>query len=128
MSKSNLTYEIQKKIFKNENSKIAYKECMKWLAVNVFGKEEISKNISVQITKDQKAKIPTFTVTLFVNTDEVECKDRFCMKCKNLYASFFQIEKMNCEECKLKAYHKNNKQYMESMIEIYKKIFEGAEQ
>lgn len=126
MLKNNLSYKILEKTFKDENSKEAYKQVLKWLAVNVVGKEEISKNTSYQIIKDQKAKIPTFKLILYVNADESECSSNFCMKCKNMYASFFQIEKMHCEECKLNAYHKHNKKYMESIVTVYQKIMEDS--
>lgn len=125
--KNDLACEVYKKIFKNENSKLAYKECMKWLACNVVGKEEISQNISFQILKDHKEKIPTFIVHLYLKVEEEKCREMFCEKCRNMYSSFYQIQKMHCEECKFNTFRKHNKQYLEGMVQIYKKIFEGAE-
>lgn len=120
---TNLSYEIFSKTFKNKISKQAYMNCMKWLAVNVFSKEEISKNVSVKIEKE-KSKIPTFRLTLYVDIDQNNIKGRFCDKCKHLYATFYQVEKMNCLECKINAYMKNSDSYCQGIVNLYKKIFE----
>jgi hypothetical protein len=124
--KTVLSYEIFSKIFKNKISKNAYMDCLKWLAINVYSKEEISKNVSVKIEK-QKTKIPTFKLTIFVDIDTGNIKGRFCDKCKNIYASFYQVEKMNCLECKVNAYIKNSNSYCSGIVKIYKKIFEELE-
>lgn len=120
---TNLSYEIFSKTFKNKISKNAYMDCVKWLAINVFSKDEISKNVSVKIEK-QKTKIPTFKLTLYVDIDQNNIEGRFCEKCKHLYATFYQVEKMNCLECKVNAYIKNSDSYCKGIIKIYKKIFE----
>lgn len=123
---TNLSYEIFSKKFKNEKSKEAYMSCVKWLAVNVFSKEEISKNVSVKIEKE-KSKTPTFKLTVFVNIDKDNIKGRFCEKCKSVYASFYQVEKMNCLECKANAYIKNSDSYCKGIVKMYQKIFEEIE-
>ena len=120
---TNLSYEIFSKTFKNKISKNAYMDCVKWLAINVFSKDEISKNVSVKIEK-QKTKIPTFKLTLYVDIDQNNIEGRFCEKCKHLYATFYQVEKMNCLECKVNAYIKNSDSYCKGIVKIYKKIFE----
>lgn len=123
---TNLSYEIFSKKFKNEKSKEAYMSCMKWLAVNVFSKEEISKNVSIKIEKE-KAKTPTFKLTIFADIDNSYIKGRFCEKCKSLYATFYQVERMNCLECKVNAYIKNSDEYCKGIVKMYQKIFEGIE-
>lgn len=123
---TNLSYEIFSKKFKNEKSKEAYMSCVKWLAVNVFSKEEISKNVSVKIEKE-KSKTPTFKLTVFVNIDKDNIKGRFCEKCKSVYASFYQVEKMNCLECKANAYINNSDSYCKGIVKMYQKIFEEIE-
>ncbi len=120
---TNLSYEIFSKTFKNKISKNAYMDCVKWLAINVFSKDEISKNVSVKIEK-QKTKIPTFKLTLYVDIDQNNIEGRFCEKCKHLYATFYQVEKMNCLECKVNAYIKNSNSYCKGIVKIYQKIFE----
>ena len=123
---TNLSYEIFSKTFKNKISKEAYMSCMKWLAIHVFSKEEISKNVSVKIEK-VKAKIPTFKLTIFVNVDSDNIKGRFCEKCKSVYTTFYQVEKMNCLECKANAYIKNRDSYCKGIVKMYQKIFEEFE-
>lgn len=125
---TNLSYEIFSKIFRNKkSSKEAYMDCVKWLAINVFSKEEISKNVSVKIEK-QKSKVPAFKLILYVEIDRNNIKGRFCEKCKHIYNTFYQVEKMNCLECKVNAYMKNSDSYCKGIVEIYKKIFEGEEE
>lgn len=124
---TNLSYEIFSKIFKNKkSSKDAYMDCVKWLAINVFSKEEISKNVSVKIEKE-KSKIPAFRLTLYVDIDQNNIKGRFCDKCKHLYATFYQVEKMNCLECKINAYMKNSDSYCKGIVKMYQKIFEDID-
>lgn len=123
---TNLSYEIFTKTFKNKISKNAYMDCLKWLAINVLSKEEISKNTSFKIEK-QKTKTPTFKLTLFVDIDTQNIKGQFCGKCKSLYATFYQVEKMNCLECKANAYIKNSDSYCKGIVKMYKKIFEDFE-
>lgn len=124
---TNLSYEIFSKIFKSKISKDAYMDCIKWLAINVFSKDEISKYVSVKIEK-QKAKIPAFKLTLYVNIDQNNIKGKFCDKCKHLYATFYQVEKMNCLECKTNAYIKSSDSYCKGIVKIYQKIFEDIEE
>ena len=124
---TNLSCKIIQKTFKNKVSKTAYMEATKWLAIHVYGKDELSKNISVKIQKDKKTKIPTFIVTLFMDVDEDELQTKFCDQCKQIYSSFYQVEKMNCSECKIHAKHKMDNKYCKGLVEIYKKIFEEIE-
>ena len=124
---TNLSCKIIQKTFKNKVSKTAYMEATKWLAIHVYGKEELSKNISVKIQKDKKSKVPTFIVTLFVDASEGELQTRFCDQCKQIYSSFYQVEKLNCYECKVHAKHKMDNEYCKGLVEIYKKIFEEIE-
>lgn len=123
---TNLSYEIFSKIFKNKISKEAYMSCMKWLAIHVFSKEEISKNVSIKIEKE-KSKIPTFKIRIFVDIDQKNINGRFCDNCKHLYATFYQVEKMNCLECKVNAYIKNSDSYCKGIVKIYQKIFEDID-
>ena len=120
---TNFSYEIFSKTFKNKISKNAYMDCLKWLAINVFSKDEISKHVSIKIEK-QKTKIPTFKLTIFVDIDTENIKGQFCHKCKSIYTTFYQVEKMNCLECKVNAYRKNSEEYCKGIVKIYKKIFE----
>lgn len=123
---TNLSYEIFSKTFKNKISKEAYMSCMKWLAIHVFSKEEISKNVSIKIEKE-KSKIPTFKIRIFVDIDQENINGRFCDKCKHLYATFYQVEKMNCLECKVNAYIKNSDSYCKGIVKMYQKIFEDID-
>ena len=122
--KSICSYKIFSKIFKNKISKKAYLEAVKWLAINVYSKPEISENISVKIEK-KKANI--FEVSLFVDIKFDKIKGEYCDRCKHIYNTFYQVDKMNCDECKLNGYIKTNEKYAKGIVEFYKKIFEEKE-
>ena len=124
---SKVSYKILDKKFKNENSKQAYLDACKWIAQNIVSKKEISNNISIKITKIENVKIPTFNVELIVDVDRKKLQEDFCGKCKHIYNTFYQVDKMHCEECKMKAYCKTNDNYTKGLINIYKQIFEGKE-
>lgn len=121
---SNYSVKILTKTFKNKISKEAYLKATKWLALNVFSKPELSKNISVKIQKEEKSKIPTFTVTLFVDTKYDDMKRGYCDRCKHLFNTFYQVDKMNCNECKMNGFVKTNEKYVRNIVDFYKKIFE----
>lgn len=117
-----ISYKVLTKSFKNEVSKKAYLEATKWLAVKVFGRPELAKNLSVKIEKKEKVKIPTFDVTIFVDIEEEKLKYDFCSKCQRIYNTFYQVDKMHCDECKLNAYHKSNDHYTKGLIDLYTKM------
>ena len=121
---ANYSIKILTKTFKNKISKEAYLKATKWLALNVFSKPELSKNISVKIQKEEKSKIPTFTVTLFVDTKYDDMKREYCDRCKHLFNTFYQVDKMNCNECKMNGFVKTNEKYVRNIADFYKKIFE----
>lgn len=118
------SYKIFSKTFKNKISKKAYLEATKWLAINVYSKPEISENISVKIEK-KKANI--FEVSLFVDIKFDKIKGEYCDRCKHIYNTFYQVDKMNCDECKLNGYIKTNEKYAKGIVDFYKKIFEEKE-
>ena len=119
--------KIYEKEFKNKISKKAYLDACKWLAQNVYKDENLSKNVSVKIEKKKEAKIPTFKVIIFGDVDEGKLEEDFCSKCKRLHSIMYCIEKMNCDECKMKGFEKTNKRYCEGLLNIYRKIIEDNE-
>lgn len=121
------SYKIFSKTFKNKISKKAYLEAAKWLAINVYNNPEVSKNISIKIQKEEKCKIPTFEVSLFVDIRFDKIKGEYCDRCKHIYNTFYQVDKMNCDECKLNGYIKTNEKYAKGIVDFYKKIFEEKE-
>ena len=127
MNKTKISYKILTKTFKDKISKNAYMKAIKWLAKNVFSHEELASNLSVKIEKNKKVKTPTFNVTLFVDVEEEKLKSDFCGKCRRIYNTFYQIDKMHCDECKMNAYLKRNEHYIDGLVDIYTKIFEEKE-
>lgn len=125
MKKANMSYKIFEKSFKNKISKKAYLEATKWLAINIFSKEQFAKNLSVKIEKKNEN---TFIISIFLDVDEKELKQRFCLNCQHLHNTFFQVEKVNCDECKMNAYRKTNEKYIEHMCEFYSKILNSGEE
>ena len=125
MKNTELSYKIFEKVFKNKIAKKAYLEAVKWLAINIISKEQFANNLSYKI---QKIKNNAVKISIFLDIDEKELKDKFCDKCKHVYATFYQVQKMNCDECKMNAYRKINEKYIENMCEFYKKILESGEE
>ena len=126
MTNANISYEILSKNFSNEVSKQAYMECVKWLATHVYNKQEIASNISVRITKDKKAKLPTFNLVIYLDVDRDKMKQDFCGHCKSLHSVFYSIDKINCNECKMNAYFKHNNKYAESLKNMFREIIENG--
>lgn len=126
---SNYSELLYEKKFSNEVSKKAYLNACKWLAQNVYGKVELSKYITVRITKDKinkkdKSQLPTFTVKLFMTINETEMKDSYCHKCKQLHTIFYSVEKPECQTCKLHGYRKQLQDNVEGLVDIWKDKFE----
>lgn len=96
------------KQFSNEDSKKAYLDACKWLAVNVYGKK-FSKDVSVRVTKlpiTKKSKIPTFNVELFATINGDEMEENHCHKCKQLHTIFYCIDYPDCKKCNFKKFKK----------------------
>lgn len=125
MAKNKISQKVFEKEFKNKESKKAYLNCCKWLAIHVFSKEELSKNLSIQINKKNDK---TFLLEIYFTIEEEKLKKDFCSTCQRLYATFYHSEKLNCEECKMRAYHKRNEQYTKGLVNIYEKIFKEIEE
>lgn len=121
-----ISYKIFEKKFKNEVSKKAYLESCKWVAEKIIKNEEIQKNVTYKIEKSD-SKIPTFIISVFLNLDEKKMKESFCKNCQHIYNTFYQVDKMNCNECKMRAYRKNIEDYSDGLIQIYKSMFEEEE-
>lgn len=127
MANANVSFEIYSKEFKSKVSKQAYMQCIKWLATHIYNKPEIAKSVSVRITKDQKSKIPTFNLIIYLDVDREELKKNFCGKCKTLHSIFYSIDKFNCDECKMNAYYKQNDKYARNLQRMFREIIEDEE-
>lgn len=114
-------YEIS---FSDKVSKQAYLKACKWLAQNVYSKDELSDYISVQIKKNKERQLPTFTVKLFITVNERDLCRSYCDKCKQLHTLFYSVDKVNCETCKLNGYRKNLHDNVKNMVEFWKGAFE----
>ena len=121
-----VSYKVFKKEFKNAESKQAYLLACKWIAQKIIKNEEIQKNVTYKIEK-KKSKVPTFIVEIFLNIEEEKLKENFCKNCQHIYNTFYQVDKMNCGECKMRAYRKNIEDYSKGLVDIYKSIFEEDE-
>lgn len=108
--------------FVNKVSKQAYLDACKWLAVNVYGKPDLSKYITVQITKEKKNM---FSVKLFMTIDEREIKTNYCLRCQQLHNLFYSIEKVDCNKCKLHAYRNELHNQVKNMVDFWKGEFEN---
>lgn len=122
-----MTYseKICEKEFSDEISKKAYLDLCRWLAVNVYNKDELSEHCLVNITKKKVAKgqLPTFVLTLHYSWDEQEAAHDYCQKCKQLNTLLYSVEKPNCQTCKLEGYRKQTKANFQNVISFYKEVF-----
>lgn len=119
--------EIISKEFRNEISKQAYLDACKWLAKNVVGKK-VSQYTSYKIIKKEKEKIPTFEVKIFMNVEAKELNEGFCKHCKMIYSAFYQVDKINCNDCKFNAYKKKMQNSFNTMKDFVTKQIEGDEE
>lgn len=115
--------EILKKEFSDKVSKKAYLDLCKWLAINVYSKDEFAKFLTVNVEK-KKSKLPTFILTIYVSFDVDKVNERHCTNCKYLTSTFYQIEKPNCNYCKFKAYLKRIEKEIKGMKDFYEKTIE----
>lgn len=113
--------------FSDKISKQAYLKACKWLAVNVYGKAELSKYASVSINKLTDCSLPTFKVELFITMDEYDMQFEYCKKCKSLHNLMYCVDKPNCETCKLNGYRQFMHNQTESLVKFWKEIFDAEE-
>lgn len=115
------------KEFKGYQSKQTYLDVCKWLAVHIFGKPEIAKNISVSIDKTTDKKVTIFTVTIYVKICTGEVKESFCKKCKTLHTVFYSVDHADCDNCKANAYFKELEKNIKGKADFFQKILEEEE-
>lgn len=116
---SEFLYECK---FTNKVSKQAYLDACKWLAINVYGKPDLSKYITVKITKEKKN---TFVVKLYMSIDEREVKVNYCLRCQQLHSLFYHVDKMDCTTCKMHNYRNELHNQVKNMVDFWKGEFEN---
>lgn len=112
--------------FSDKISKQAYLKACKWLAIKVYGKEELSKYVSVQIVKQKDTKLPTFTVSLYITVEEKGLKNDYCNKCRNLH-SLMSVGSPDCNTCKMQGYRSYLNSNTKNLVEFWREVFEGEE-
>lgn len=122
---SELFYKIE---FSDKVSKKAYLNACKWLATNVYSKDEFSEYVTVKITKNKERKLPTFTVKLFITIDEKEMCNEYCGKCKQLHTIFYSVDKPDCTACKLNGYRYKLHDNIKNLVAFWKEYLENAEE
>lgn len=110
-------YEIS---FSDKVSKQAYLKACKWLAINIYSKDELSDYITVQIKKNKERQLPTFTVKLFITVNEYELQRNYCDKCQQMHTLFYSVDKPNCDTCKMHGYRKQLHDNVKNMVEFWK--------
>jgi len=118
------TSKIFEKDFSDEISKNAYLKATKWLALNVYGKGNLSNHIVVQVNKLEKEKgqkETVFRVTLYFVVNFEELHNSHCNACKQS-TNLFMNNKPNCQECKYNAFIARIKYETENMAN---KLSEG---
>jgi hypothetical protein len=122
--------EIYKKKFSDEISKQAYLRACKWLAQNVYGNENISKNVSVKVEKlklTKKDNLPTFQITLYFMYDEQIEAAEYCHKCRQLHTILYSVDKPHCDECKMSAFLEIRNEHMRISAETIESIIDMRE-
>jgi len=120
------TSKIFEKDFSDEVSRQAYLKATKWLALNVYGKGNLSQHISVKITKLEKEKNKTetvFRVTLYFMANFEEMHNAHCNACRQS-TNLFMNNKPNCQECKFNAFLTRLKYENDNMVERLSERFE----
>ena len=117
-------FEIE---FSNKVSKKAYLNACKWLAVKVYGNEELSRYVSVQIVKQKERKLPTFTVSLYITVEEKDLKIEYCNKCKSLH-SLMSVGPPDCNTCKMQGYRNYLNSNTKNLVEFWREVFTNEEE
>lgn len=120
------TSKIFEKDFSDEVSKQAYLKATKWLAINVYGKGNLSEHITVKINKleekkDQKETVFRVELYFMVNFDEMQ--NSHCNVCRQT-TNMFMNNRPNCQECKFNAFLSRVKYETETMASRLSERFE----
>lgn len=118
---------VLEKQFQDKISKEAYLKACKWLAKNVYSKDELANNVQVKITKTIESKLPTFTVSIFAIENYSEFKTNLCKKCQTISTIFYQVEKPNCDYCKVSAFDKNMEKIIRNKVKFLREVLEDEE-
>lgn len=96
------TTEVYQKKVHGDNYKDAYKKAVKWLATNIISNDELSNEVTYNIVKDKKR--PSVTIKFYSGLNEKELEEKHCRICKEMHASFFINQEVNCGWCNTKSY------------------------
>ena len=113
--------------FSHKVSKQAYLNACKWLAVKVYGKEELTKYVTVQIIKQKDKKLPTFTVNLYITVEEKDQKIDYCNKCRSLH-SLMSVGSPDCNTCKMQGYRNYLNSNIKNLVEFWREAFISEEE
>lgn len=120
--------KVFEKKFLDENPKQAYLKACKWLAKNFYNKDELVEYFSVKIKREkEKNQFTSFIVTLYANVNGTEIDERFCKKCKSMYAIFYSIDKPKCEECKKNIYTSEMSKQLRSIKNLLQELCDSDE-
>lgn len=104
------------------NSKEAYLMACKWLAKNVISKKDEIGAYSYEIMKDDKAKNPTFVLTLYAVLDEAEINKKNCEVCREAHELFYVNNECNCNSCREQAYRRRMEEKLNIKAEYLKSV------
>ena len=113
--------------FSDKISKQAYLKACKWLAVNVWGKEELSKYVTASIRKNSSYTLPTFDVDLYITMDGHEKEGEYCQKCRSLHTVMYSIDRPECGTCRLRGCMDHMHGNIKSLVSFWKEAFENEE-
>lgn len=101
-----ITTKFFQKIFQHENSKKAYLEACKWVAINIVSITESDLHDTYWKVTREKSEIPTFKLELFASLEEHALEEHFCNVCKEFHNKFYINQEYNCAHCNRTAYMK----------------------
>lgn len=115
--------EIKRKEFSDEQSKEAYLKACKWLAKNIYSRDEFAKYLVVNIEKKKKCKLPTFVVKIYISINEDEVSELHCKMCRTKNNIFYQIDKTDCDFCVHTAYKRRLENFIKGIRDFYEENF-----
>ena len=98
----NISIKFYETTFTGKDYKEAYLKACKWIASNIIANDEISRDVTWKITKEND--LPSVGLKLYAVMNDNEHSNHFCKTCKEFHKLFYINQQQNCNGCNMQAY------------------------
>lgn len=122
------TVSVTTKKFSGKSMKDAYMKCCKWIATNIIADSKLSEICEYSIQKQTENAMPYIVLDIKVSINKEDADNKHCAICRETHNSFLFNDKTNCDDCKLRAYHRREEGLIQVKADYVKELLKAKEE